>query len=96
MDFGPGRYAQPHANSYNYSACKSDSDRDQPAHRDSQCVSNGDCDGNNASTNSYSNCNSDDYSYTYPAPESYTTHESGSASASDSASQTLSQIGEPD
>ena len=94
MDFGSGRNAQPHANSYNYSACKSDSDRDQPAHRDSQCVSNGDCDGNNASTNSYSNCNSDDYAYTYSAPDSYTTQQSASASASNATAETLIRIDE--
>ena len=50
-------------------------------------------DGNNAPTNSYINCNSDGYSYIYSAPDSYTTNQSGSASASDSTSETL-RIGE--
>ena len=102
MDFRSGRYAQPHANSYG--------DTDPNAYRkcSTYCNTNGYCycdchgdsntysytDGNNASAYSYTNRNADGYAYTYSTPNPYTTVQPGSASASDSAAQTVSRIGE--
>jgi len=89
MDFRSGRYAQPHANSYS----NGDSNTNCYSYRDFYAHSNG-----HAYCDSHGHGNTDSYSYsdantsvrhTYATAHPNTTDQSGTASPSDSAAETL-------